>query len=371
MRADDCLPGVARRSLSALPGSRAGGPAVAGQRPSLECSASTIGRLSINAKRQNKRHVLFLRGEIDVASAPMLEATIEELCAAGAEEIVLDLSAVEFVDSSGLNAILHGKSLCEHHQCAYSLTPAQRPVERMFDMTGVEGPAALSSAVAWHDPFRPLRRAWPRRAGPARANRPMVRSRKHLRDTRMAMPVGDSPVDLTRRSFAAAGSGDYDLMMSFYGRDSVFDMSGWGLGVHTGPHAIRRFFESWIGSFAEFSMELKEVVDLGSGVTFAVAIRTRSRPARASRCAFATRPSPVAGRRGGARDQLPRTCEHGAQTTCRQRSQRPPARRCRLTRTPPRCNSRRPQRTARRRGDRARRRARRKGRRSPWCWPRA
>ncbi|HEX3432839.1 MAG TPA: nuclear transport factor 2 family protein [Solirubrobacteraceae bacterium] len=85
------------------------------------------------------------------------------------------------------------------------------------------------------------------------------------------MSAKDSPVDLTRRSFAAAGSGDYDLMMSFYGRDSVFDMSGWGLGVHTGSRAIRRFFESWIGSFAEFSMELEEVADLGSGVTFAVA----------------------------------------------------------------------------------------------------
>ncbi|MHB8235046.1 MAG: nuclear transport factor 2 family protein [Solirubrobacteraceae bacterium] len=85
------------------------------------------------------------------------------------------------------------------------------------------------------------------------------------------MPANDSPVELTRRSFAAAGSGDYDLMMTFYGRDSVFDMSGWGLGVHTGSRAIRRFFESWIGSFAEFSMELEEVADLGSGVTFAVA----------------------------------------------------------------------------------------------------
>jgi anti-anti-sigma factor len=50
-----------------------------------------------------------------------------------------DLSAIEFVDSSGLSAILHGKSLCERSDCAYSLTPAQRPVERMFDMTGVKG----------------------------------------------------------------------------------------------------------------------------------------------------------------------------------------------------------------------------------------
>jgi ketosteroid isomerase-like protein len=96
------------------------------------------------------------------------------------------------------------------------------------------------------------------------------------------MSVRDSPVDLTRRSFAAAGSGDYDLMMTFYGRDSVFDMSGWGLGVHTGSRAIRRFFESWIGSFAEFSMELEEVADLGSGVVFAVAYQdARSEGTRA------------------------------------------------------------------------------------------
>jgi ketosteroid isomerase-like protein len=92
------------------------------------------------------------------------------------------------------------------------------------------------------------------------------------------MGVADRPVELTRRSFAAAGSGDYERMMTFYGRDSVFDMSGWGLGVHIGPRAIRRFFESWIGSFAEFHMELEEVVDLGSGVTFAVAYQDARSP---------------------------------------------------------------------------------------------
>ncbi len=80
-----------------------------------------------------------------------------------------------------------------------------------------------------------------------------------------------SASELTRRSFAAAGSGDFDLMMSFYGRDSVFDMSAWGLGVHTGSRAIRRFFESWIGAFAEFRMDVAEVIDLGDGVVFAVA----------------------------------------------------------------------------------------------------
>jgi ketosteroid isomerase-like protein len=89
----------------------------------------------------------------------------------------------------------------------------------------------------------------------------------------------DSPLELTRRSFEAADSGDYDWMMSFYGPESVFDMADWGLGVHTGPAAIRTFFEAWIGAFDEFEMKLEEMHDLGGGVTFAVA-RQRALAAR-------------------------------------------------------------------------------------------
>jgi ketosteroid isomerase-like protein len=97
------------------------------------------------------------------------------------------------------------------------------------------------------------------------------------------VPHDDQPsvssVELTRRSFEAAGSGDYDQMMSFYGRGSVFDMSAWGLGVHAGESAIRTFFEAWIGAFDEFEMKLEEVLDLGGGVVFAVARQT-ARPPR-------------------------------------------------------------------------------------------
>jgi hypothetical protein len=73
------------------------------------------------------------------------------------------------------------------------------------------------------------------------------------------------------RSFEAADSGDYDWMMSFYGPQSVFDMSPWGLGTYEGLAAIRGFFEDWIGSFDEFEMRLQEIEDLGNGVVFAIA----------------------------------------------------------------------------------------------------
>ena len=84
-------------------------------------------------------------------------------------------------------------------------------------------------------------------------------------------PKTATPYELTRMSFEAADSGDFDRMIGFYGPDSVFDMAPWGLGTYTGLVAIRAFFEDWIGAFDEFEMKLEEVDDLGGGLVFAVA----------------------------------------------------------------------------------------------------
>ncbi len=62
-------------------------------------------------------------------------------------------------------------------------------------------------------------------------------------------------------------------MMRFYGRDSVWDVSPWGLGTHTGPTAIRQFFEDWIGGFDEYSVTVEELHALGGGVVYAISVQ--------------------------------------------------------------------------------------------------
>jgi len=69
-------------------------------------------------------------------------------------------------------------------------------------------------------------------------------------------------------------------MMRWLGPDSVWDVSRWGLGTHTGPDAIRRHFDDWIGSFDAYDITLDEITDLGDGVVYAVASQT-ARPAGA------------------------------------------------------------------------------------------
>ena len=100
-------------------------------------AAGTMGRLRVYTRVQGERHAIFLSGEVDVSSSELLEQSVADACAAGAKEVVLDMGGIEFMDSTGLRAILRGKKLCEEKECDYLVTPAQRPVERALAVTGV------------------------------------------------------------------------------------------------------------------------------------------------------------------------------------------------------------------------------------------
>jgi anti-anti-sigma factor len=100
-------------------------------------ATGTMGRLRVYTRVTPDRHTIFLSGEVDVSSAQMLEEAITEACEAGAKEVLLDMAGVEFMDSTGLRAILRGKTMCEEQEREYRLTPGQRPVEQTLAVTGV------------------------------------------------------------------------------------------------------------------------------------------------------------------------------------------------------------------------------------------
>ena len=107
---------------------------------------ATMGRLRIYTRVQGERHTIFLSGEVDVSSSQMLEEAVVDACAAGAKEVVLDMGGIEFMDSTGLRAILRSKTLCGEQHCDYHLTPAQRPVEQTLAVTGVRARLPLRKA---------------------------------------------------------------------------------------------------------------------------------------------------------------------------------------------------------------------------------
>ena len=80
-------------------------------------------------------------------------------------------------------------------------------------------------------------------------------------------------VELVRRSVQAASDRDLDWVLTLYAPDAVWDMSPLGMGTFEGIEAIRGFMEDWLGAYEVYAMEAKEIVDLGSGVSFAVILQ--------------------------------------------------------------------------------------------------
>ncbi|MEW2162823.1 STAS domain-containing protein [Streptomyces sp. NPDC007084] len=76
-------------------------------------------------------------GELDVETAPELRGRLADQIRAGRPHLLLDLSAVPFMDSSGINALLKAHEeagLAGGSLCLVSPAPV---VRRVLDLTGV------------------------------------------------------------------------------------------------------------------------------------------------------------------------------------------------------------------------------------------
>jgi len=85
----------------------------------------------------NGGHTLVLTGELDIASCPQLVATVLQICSMGTSALVLDLSGVTFMGSTGLSAIFSARGLCAKHGCEFMLIPGPDQVQRLFELAGV------------------------------------------------------------------------------------------------------------------------------------------------------------------------------------------------------------------------------------------
>jgi anti-anti-sigma factor len=84
-------------------------------------------------------HTLRLSGEFDMAAVPTFEAAVAALHADGTRSVTIDLSALDFIDSTGLAAIVHLSGVCVRHGYDFFLMPGSPAVQRLFELTGLDG----------------------------------------------------------------------------------------------------------------------------------------------------------------------------------------------------------------------------------------
>jgi len=91
--------------------------------------------------------VLQVTGEVDVYTAPMLREQMGELSAKGAVHLIADLSRVDFLDSTGLGALVGGLKRLREASGSLALVISTPRILRIFQITGLTKALAVQRSV--------------------------------------------------------------------------------------------------------------------------------------------------------------------------------------------------------------------------------
>ena len=74
-------------------------------------------------------------GELDLETVPSLQAEVDALRAVGVRRIILDLSDLDFIDSTGLRCILQYDAEARQDGFRLDLVPGSPAIQRVFELT--------------------------------------------------------------------------------------------------------------------------------------------------------------------------------------------------------------------------------------------
>lgn len=100
----------------------------------------TVEPFAIEVDELDDRIVVVPRGELDMASAPELEQAVIPRIQAG-EWLVLDLRALDFIDSSGLRVVVGAHRQAEEGEGRFTCVRGEpgSTVHRIVEIAGIDG----------------------------------------------------------------------------------------------------------------------------------------------------------------------------------------------------------------------------------------
>ena len=101
--------------------------------------------LEVIEVREAGRVRVRLRGELDLAGVSTLAAHLHKLRDRH-ERVLLDLDELEFIDMSGLRAVLAAAADASRDGWALTTTPGSAPVRRLVALIGLDGQIPLDGS---------------------------------------------------------------------------------------------------------------------------------------------------------------------------------------------------------------------------------
>lgn len=94
-------------------------------------------RLSVSIQQIGKRAVVEAAGEIDLQTVPALSQAFDGAVVSGALEVWLDLRSTEFIDSTGLRAVLALRRSLDERERPLAIICPRGPARRVFELAGL------------------------------------------------------------------------------------------------------------------------------------------------------------------------------------------------------------------------------------------
>lgn len=104
--------------------------------------------LSVASHDEAGRTVVTVAGEVDVFTAPTLDERLVALVDEGKVRLVVDLTGVEFLDSTGLGVLVKALKRTREHDGSLDLVATQERILKVFRITGLDAVMPLHDTVA-------------------------------------------------------------------------------------------------------------------------------------------------------------------------------------------------------------------------------
>ncbi len=104
--------------------------------------------LDVSTREEAGRVVVVAIGEVDVYTAPRLDAELSRLTADGRTDLVVDLARVDFLDSTGLSVLVKALKRVREADGRLDLVVTSDRVAKVFRITGLDQLIPLHPTLA-------------------------------------------------------------------------------------------------------------------------------------------------------------------------------------------------------------------------------
>jgi anti-sigma B factor antagonist len=94
--------------------------------------------MELTSNQINEINILELSGSFDIYTATTVRDWMEQATASTPANIVVDLSGVNFIDSTALATLVQGIKRARQHQGDIRLSGLARPVRMVFELTRLD-----------------------------------------------------------------------------------------------------------------------------------------------------------------------------------------------------------------------------------------